>query len=65
MEYRVNNILLKADSDDIPHIPQTEKDKIKDETILELKKIKDVFKKSKLHDWTKDFTASTNKIQEE
>jgi len=65
MEFRVNNILLKADAADIPHIPQNEKDKVKDEALGELKKIKEVGKKAKSHDWTKDFQANTTKIQDE
>lgn len=65
MEFRVNNILLKADGVDIPHIPQAEKDSVKTGAMSELKKIKDVHKKAKSHDWTQDFTANTTKIQDE
>lgn len=65
MEFRVNNILLKADGVDIPHIPQAEKDSVKTGAMTELKKIKDVHKKAKSHDWTQDFTANTTKIQDE
>jgi hypothetical protein len=65
MEVRLNTVLLKADAQDIPHIPQAEKDKIKDEAMAEFKKIKDIVKKAKTHDWTTDFQANTTKIQDE
>merc|ERR1712070_221548 len=47
MEVRLNSVLLKADAQDIPHIPQAEKDKVKDEAMAEFKKIKEISKKAK------------------
>lgn len=65
MEVRLNSVLLKADGQDIQHIPQADKDKVKDEAMAEFKKIKEITKKAKAHNWTTDFQANTTKIQDE
>lgn len=65
MEVRLNSVLLKADGQDIPHIPQADKDKVKDEAMVEFKKIKEITKKAKAHNWTTDFQANTTKIQDD
>jgi len=64
MESKVNLVLIRADTPEVAHIPAEEREKVKDEALLELKRVKEVEKLSKAHDWTLDFNCDIKKIQD-
>lgn len=65
LEQKVNWLLNRCDSKETDHIDAKEKDKIKDESMKELRKFKEIVKQSLAHDWSTEFKADVKKFQED